>query len=290
MKKTIIMITIGLLAALMVVGCGKKQTENTAPKKEEPKEPEYATIGVQDDGALEILLTNGTGAAIKSFVVNNSTTTEQQPNLLEDGDLFADGETRKLYYLVPDMPDPQAGEEVNAEEAQTDRPAGAGGEQTDGVASAGGGENATEDADTPAPKETPVEYTLVLTFEDGKQVKLHQFPMLDMKEGTLKREDPFGYVVYKSESTGEEINTLDSEKAILAAAQEAARAKAEAEQKAKEEAEAAAAAAAAQAEANRRWQQQQQAAAAAAAQQQQQQAAQQVPADNGCLGGDALTY
>lgn len=260
MKKILLLImTVAMLAALSA--CGGTSSSNNDAKEPEP-EPEYAVIGTESESAVQILLTNETGADIKSFVVRSDGSDDSKENLLAEGDVFAQGETRRFFY------------DVTASRT---------------------------DAEDPEAKATPVEYRIVLRQNDGTKLVLHQFPMEDAKEATIKLEDKLGYIDYVSRTQEGTISTLDTEKAIKQAAiekkkakiraakkkaREKARAKKAAEAAAKAEAERQAAEAAAAAAAEQ--QAAQQAAAAAAAAQQQQSAG--GGSDNGCLGGDALTY
>ena len=277
MKKWFLMM---MTAAAVLVLCacgGSSSSENT---KEEEKEPEYAAIGTETDGARSILITNGTEADIKAFVVRSDGDNDSRDNLLAEGEVFAKGETRRFFYDT-DSAGKAAEETADAEKK----------------------EEASADEDQPEAKETPVEYRIVLTFADDTKKILHQFPMEDAEEAVIKADGKVCFIEYKSMSQKETVSTLESEQAIRQAAIEKRKAKKAAAKKAREEAKAAKeAAAAAKAEAERQAaeaaaaaaaeqqavQQQQAAQAAAAAQQQQQTGA--GGSDNGCLGGDALTY
>lgn len=208
-KKILMIAAVAVLALATVAGCGKKEAEEKAPKVEKEEVVELNTIGTKADDAFMVKLTNATGQDITAVSIKSSSDEAYPENMMEASDKFVKDETREVYYKPSE---------------------------------------ATKSTVTEDGKEVPPEYLMQITLEDGKTYELHAFPFEDMEEGKIELEGEFAYLTYTSTSTKEDVNTLDAEKAVKAAAD--AKAKAEAEAKAKAEAEAAAAAAAAEEAAN----------------------------------------
>ena len=93
--KKLAMILLALAATLMLPACGSSSSKESAKKEE--KEPEYASVGTESEDAVQVLLTNKTGTDITSFVINSSE--DKGENLLDEGDAFANDETRRLYFI-----------------------------------------------------------------------------------------------------------------------------------------------------------------------------------------------
>ena len=200
----------------MTSGCGDKKEET--PVVEE-KEPELKTIGQEDKEAFKVEIKNATGKNIKGITIKQTDEESYPENMLEDGDVFTDQESRNLYYKVPEQ-----STEVSEESAE---------------------DTAVESEGTQE-KELEQGYDIQLTFEDDSTAELHAFPFEDIEKGEICYEDDVAYLTYTSVASKEELNTKEAELAVKAAAEqkaaEEAAAQAAAEQKAAEEAAAAAAA------------------------------------------------
>ena len=199
----------------MTSGCGDKKEET--PVVEE-KEPELKTIGQEDKEAFKVEIKNATGKNIKGITIKQTDEESYPENMLEDGDVFTDQESRNLYYKVPEQ-----STEVLEESAE---------------------DTAVESEGTQE-KELEQGYDIQLTFEDDSTAELHAFPFEDIEKGEICYEDDVAYLTYTSVASKEELNTKEAELAVKVAEQKAAEeaaAQAAAEQKAAEEAAAAAAA------------------------------------------------
>lgn len=79
----------------------------------------------------------------------------------------------------------------------------------------------------------PVEYTIVVTYDDNTTSTVHGFPFKDTNQVLLKLDGNISYLEYYSNQKNKNISTLDSEKLILEKqAQDEAAAKAAAEEQA----------------------------------------------------------
>ena len=199
----------------MTSGCGDKKEET--PVVEE-KEPELKTIGKEDKEAFKVEIKNATGKTIKGIAIKQTDEESYPENMLEDGDVFTDQESRNLYYKAPE--DTTKETEENTEDMAVES------------------EKAQE-------KELEQGYDIQLTFEDDSTAELHAFPFEDIEKGEICYEDDVAYLTYTSVASKEELNTKEAELAVKVAEQKAAEeaaAQAAAEQKAAEEAAAQAAA------------------------------------------------
>lgn len=221
-RKVLIALCVCMIGvAGMTSGCGDKKEET--PVVEE-KEPELKTIGKEDKEAFKVEIKNATGKTIKGIAIKQTDEESYPENMLEDGDVFTDQESRNLYYKAPE--DTTKETEENTEDMAAES------------------EKAQE-------KELEQGYDIQLTFEDDSTAELHAFPFEDIEKGEICYEDDVAYLTYTSVASKEELNTKEAELAVKAAEQKAAEeaaAQAAAEQKAAEQkaAEEAAAAAAAQ--------------------------------------------
>ena len=134
-------------------------------------------------------------------------------NMLEEGDVFADQESRNLYYKALEK---NENEDVT-EESET-----------------------TENDGTEDEKVLEQGYDVQLTFEDDSTAELHAFPFGDIEKGDICYADDVAYLTYTSIESKEQIDTKEAELAVKQAAEqkaaEEAAAQAAAEQKAAEEA------------------------------------------------------
>lgn len=221
-RKVLIALCVCMIGvAGMTSGCGDKKEET--PVVEE-KEPELKTIGKEDKEAFKVEIKNATGKTIKGIAIKQTDEESYPENMLEDGDVFTDQESRNLYYKAPE--DTTKETEENTEDMAAES------------------EKAQE-------KELEQGYDIQLTFEDDSTAALHAFPFEDIEKGEICYEDDVAYLTYTSVASKEELNTKEAELAVKVAEQKAAEeaaAQAAAEQKAAEQkaAEEAAAAAAAQ--------------------------------------------
>ena len=215
-RKVLIALCVCMIGvAGMTSGCGDKKEET--PVVEE-KEPELKTIGKEDKEAFKVEIKNATGKTIKGIAIKQTDEESYPENMLEDGDVFTDQESRNLYYKAPE--DTTKETEENTEDMAAES------------------EKAPE-------KELEQGYDIQLTFEDDSTAELHAFPFEDIEKGEICYEDDVAYLTYTSVASKEELNTKEAELAVKAAEQKAAEeaaAQAAAEQKAAEEAAAQAAA------------------------------------------------
>ena len=215
-RKVLIALCVCMIGvAGMTSGCGDKKEET--PVVEE-KEPELKTIGKEDKEAFKVEIKNATGKTIKGIAIKQTDEESYPENMLEDGDVFTDQESRNLYYKAPE--DTTKETEENTEDMAVES------------------EKAQE-------KELEQGYDIQLTFEDDSTAELHAFPFEDIEKGEICYEDDVAYLTYTSVASKEELNTKEAELAVKVAEQKAAEeaaAQAAAEQKAAEEAAAQAAA------------------------------------------------
>ena len=213
---TLCLCMIGLAGT--VTGCGSKK-EETPVVEEEKKEPELKAIGQEDKEAFKEEVKNATGKNIKGVAIKLTDEDAYPENMLEEGDVFADQESRNLYYKALEK---NENEDVTEESETT---------ENDGT----GDEKVLEQG-----------YDVQLTFEDDSTAELHAFPFGDIEKGDLCYADDVAYLPYTSIESKEQIDTKEAELAVKQAAEqkaaEEAAAQAAAEQKAAEEAAAQAAA------------------------------------------------
>lgn len=194
MKKSKVLaltLTALLSLALLLCGCGAKE------EAQEPAEEEIAlnTIGdpVEGDNVFVVNLTNGTDREITGFAVKEAEEKDFSANMLAEGDVFAPGEERVLYFDASAAADAEgAGEEGFELEPAFD-----------------------------------IQLTLKAEEEGGEDtvLVLHQFPFGDMTGGQLCLEDEVAFVTYTSAATEEEISTKDAELKLKADEEAAAAAK-----------------------------------------------------------------
>ena len=212
---TLCLCMIGLAGT--VTGCGSKK-EETPVVEEEKKEPELKAIGQEDKEAFKVEVKNATGKNIKGVAIKLTDEDAYPENMLEEGDVFADQESRNLYYKAPEK---NENEDVTEESETTEN-------------------NGTDDE-----KVLEQGYDVQLTFEDDSTAELHAFPFGDIEKGNLCYADDVAYLTYTSIESKEQIDTKEAELAVKQAAEQKAAeeaAQAAAEQKAAEEAAAQAAA------------------------------------------------
>ena len=213
---TLCLCMIGLAGT--VTGCGSKK-EETPVVEEEKKEPELKAIGQEDKEAFKVEVKNATGKNIKGVAIKLTDEDAYPENMLEEGDVFADQESRNLYYKALEK---NENEDVTEESETT---------ENDGT----GDEKVLEQG-----------YDVQLTVEDDSTAELHAFPFGDIEKGDLCYADDVAYLTYTSIESKEQIDTKEAELAVKQAAEqkaaEEAAAQAAAEQKAAEEAAAQAAA------------------------------------------------
>ena len=206
---TLCLCMIGLAGT--VTGCGSKK-EETPVVEEEKKEPELKAIGQEDKEAFKVEVKNATGKNIKGVAIKLTDEDAYPENMLEEGDVFADQESRNLYYKALEK---NENEDVT-EESET-----------------------TENDGTDDEKVLEQGYDVQLTFEDDSTAELHAFPFGDIEKGDLCYADDVAYLTYTSIESKEQIDTKEAELAVKQAAEQKAAeeaAQAAAEQKAAEEA------------------------------------------------------
>ena len=136
---------------------------------------------------LHVIVENASGGNIVSVSVIDDMTDLPIEEYLADGEVFADGEKRILYY-----------DEQPAEEEAARR-------------------NAEAQEGTP---EIRPAYLLRIAMEDGSGYDLHGFTFEDMKEGRIEVADGVAYMVYTSVETGEKVETKEAELAEKARREE----------------------------------------------------------------------
>lgn len=192
MKKKFIFIAV--LAAFALTGCGNEVPATSLEKTEpttvvttesatEPTtktESEVKIIGTKKDGdsVYKVQFINSTGKDITGFTVKPDQDKDYPANMMAKGDVFGKKEIRELYYDTKDIP-----------------------------------ETNNENTDGNSPVLTTA-YTIKVDFSDNTAALLHQFPFEDAKSAILKFEDDVLYIVYKSETSGTEVNTKEAEKMI----------------------------------------------------------------------------
>lgn len=212
---------IGIILAcgLLLTACGQEKAEvETVPAEpietvtEEPEvvEEVLPTLGTKSETGFEVKLINGTGQDIKEIQIKSDGWEEFEPNLLGATEVFAKEEMRVLYYT----PKVQENVSLNSDEGNTET-----------------------DTDVLEEKVMTPEYTIQFKAADDQVYTLHQFPFEDIKEGTIKidSDSNLAYLEYESVLQKSHVSTLEAEKAIKDAEEQA---KLEAEAAAEAEAEA----------------------------------------------------
>ena len=176
---TLCLCMIGLAGT--VTGCGSKK-EETPVVEEEKKEPELKAIGQEDKEAFKVEVKNATGKNIKGVAIKLTDEDAYPENMLEEGDVFADQESRNLYYKALEK---NENEDVT-EEFET-----------------------TENDGTDDEKVLEQGYDVQLTFEDDSTAELHAFPFGDIEKGDLCYADDVAYLTYTSIESKEQIDTKE---------------------------------------------------------------------------------
>ena len=109
-------------------------------------EEDLKIIGVKEEGATQIALTNATGRDISEFRIRSTEETEFSDNMLEEGDVFETDETRFFFYVWPEEEEQEFTEEDFAEADAQD---------------------GTQE-DLPDDKELTVGYDIQITFADDE--------------------------------------------------------------------------------------------------------------------------
>lgn len=190
---------LGVMA--VTAGCSEKKEpkQKTTQKAEKLKK-----IGKEKDSDYKVELKNSTGKEIIGVSVKLMEESTYPANMLENGDVYGVGESRELYYKVPQKP-------VSGENGE---------------------------------KELTPGYDIQLTFADNSIAELHAFPFADIKKGELCFEEvaylKYTSVASKEkvDTKESELMIKDQKAAEVKAAEEAAKQEAEAQaaQKAEEEA------------------------------------------------------
>lgn len=195
MKKKIVVGTLLAVMAFSMIGCSKKEetkaTESTIAETEtQTPEPEtYKAIGTEKEGdkVYCVKLKNSTGHEITGVSIKTTEEAEFPENMLKDGDIYAKGEERNLYY------------EVVVSENETES-------TSEGTADENGEKLLTQG------------YDVQITFDDGTVKVLHSFPFDDIKEGEICFQDEVVFLKYQSVTMSDsEVSTKEAELAILEA-------------------------------------------------------------------------
>lgn len=215
MKKLLAAALVCVVTVFPLTGCGQSGEDNLSDDIKVPRASKQVTDSAQDEeaakvrtlgtetnNAYSVLLTNQTGQSIISLKVGTGDSIAEESNLLEGTEAYTDNEQVELFYTPP----------VSEDTGESE-------------------------------KELTPEYEMALTLADGTEHILHGFPFDDIAEGVIKvQEEGIAYLSYQSVATGQTVETLDAEKAIINQARE------EAERAAAEKAAAEAKAAAEEAE------------------------------------------
>lgn len=187
MKKQILLMgATGVLICGMMMGCSKNEetTEVTTQATTEvateatTEEVVLKVIGIEDEDAFWTVLTNETGQDIVSITIYDTVSEEYCDELLEDEDVFVNGEQRILYY-------PKVKEDASEiTEVST--------EQND------------EDE-----KLVSVGYDVKIVLADESEYVLHAFPFGELEEAVVLIEDEVAYI------ENDEICTKEAELATL---------------------------------------------------------------------------
>ena len=142
------------------------------------------TLGAKAEGenVVRMLLVNRTGLKIHDFCIKDSSMADFGPDVMAEGDIFENEETRAVYY--------DATNAVKAQENAASEQA-AGGNQTPIVPS----------------------YDFKLTFEDQSVMILHSVPFGDTESANIRIEDNTAYLIFESKALKKQVNTLDAERA-----------------------------------------------------------------------------
>ena len=168
---------------------------------------ELKAIGEKEEGSAAITLTNETGRDISAFRIRSTEESDFSDNMMEEGDVFADGESR-IFFYTPEIAEEQ--------------------EFTEEDFAAADAKDGTEE-DLPDDKVLTVGYDIQITFaDDDSTAEINAFPFEGMEEGKVRAEDGVAFLVYTDKNTGEEVNTKEYALSILKQAQDAIKAAEEA--------------------------------------------------------------
>ena len=180
----------GPAAAEEAASSSQPAPAETAAQEAAPAEEKIDKIlgkKAEGEGIVHVIVENASGGNIVSVSVIDDMTDLPIEEYLADGETFADGEKRILYY------DKQPAEEEAARR------------------------NAAAEEGTP---EIRPAYLLRIAYEDGTRYDLHGFTFEDMKEGRIEQADGVAYMVYNSVETGEKVVTKEAELAEKARREE----------------------------------------------------------------------
>lgn len=142
------------------------------------------TLGAKAEGenVVRMLLVNRTGLKILDFCIKDSSMADFGPDVMAEGDIFENEETRAVYY-----------DATNAVKAQENAASG----------------QAAGDNQTPIVPS----YDFKLTFEDQSVMILHSVPFGDTESANIRIEDNTAYLIFESKALKKQVNTLDAERA-----------------------------------------------------------------------------
>lgn len=211
MKKIVVWAAAPLLAFSLapLAACSSSAIGSTSDTQSQPAEEtvQLKTLGTAEDGdnVYTVSITNGTGKNITGFAMKYDGQDAYGKNLLSDGDVFEADEERSLSY-----------------------------DMTDALNSVNASSMAEGEATT-----YPAIYAQ-LTYEDGSTAELHDLPLVDAQDLTVKCTDVICYVDYTQQSSGNDASTKNEEQGIYDKAQADAKAAADAQAQAEADAKAAA--------------------------------------------------
>lgn len=179
-----LVLALGLCAG--VAGCGSQKATTEDAAQTEQTEQTYPIIGVQAEGAYDILLKNSLGQDITGIAIKTSDETEFPANMMPSDMVLKNGEIAECFYL----PESSTEEAEETEETQT-----AG--ETDVLL------NPT--------------YQVQITCEGDMVYELSALGLDDIeKEVELCKEDDIVFVKYTSKASGDAVSTKEQEAAAQA--------------------------------------------------------------------------
>lgn len=99
-KKLILLLCVCVFGSMSTItGCSEKKE---AKKEETEQKKELKKIGEEKGSDYKIELKNSTGKKITGISVKLIETTEYPENMLKNGEIYEVGESRELYYTVPE--------------------------------------------------------------------------------------------------------------------------------------------------------------------------------------------
>ena len=159
--------------SLFLTGCQGQESDEVKEKEVEEK-----IIGekLSGENVYKVSLINDTGNDIVGFSIKTDTM-DYSENMLKEDEVFANEETRTLYYDATEAIENNETEQEGSE------------------------------------MQISPDYTIKLDFEDSSY-ELHSFPFEDVKKATIKFEDGICFIEYESLDQEAKVSTKDAEQRI----------------------------------------------------------------------------